>query len=196
MTSFAFILGCLPLWFASGSGGVSRKTLGTVVIGGMLGATCVDIFIVPVTFSVVEQLAARFSRNPGKNTPATTVRNRSIRWSEDCRAWTEVRAFNRQTTPKAVLMISPERNDRQREIVAIAAFVARLEVIPVDGQNRAVGQIAEGAEDRRRGGVADHGQDEALLQCALRGPWKTRSLRCSWSSIGHPCRCALCFALL
>jgi hydrophobic/amphiphilic exporter-1 (mainly G- bacteria), HAE1 family len=62
MTSFAFILGCLPLWFASGSGGVSRQTLGTVVIGGMLGATFVDIFIVPVTFSVVEKLAARFSK--------------------------------------------------------------------------------------------------------------------------------------
>jgi HAE1 family hydrophobic/amphiphilic exporter-1 len=62
MTSFAFILGCVPLWFASGSGGVSRQTLGTVVIGGMLGATFVDIFIVPVTFSVVEKLAARFSK--------------------------------------------------------------------------------------------------------------------------------------
>jgi HAE1 family hydrophobic/amphiphilic exporter-1 len=62
MTSFAFILGCLPLWLASGSGGVSRQTLGTVVIGGMLGATFVDIFIVPVTFSVVEKVAARFSK--------------------------------------------------------------------------------------------------------------------------------------
>jgi HAE1 family hydrophobic/amphiphilic exporter-1 len=62
MTSFAFILGCLPLWLASGSGGVSRQTLGTVVIGGMLGATLVDIFIVPVTFSVVEKVAARFSK--------------------------------------------------------------------------------------------------------------------------------------
>jgi HAE1 family hydrophobic/amphiphilic exporter-1 len=62
MTSFAFILGCFPLWLASGSGGVSRQTLGTVVIGGMLGATLVDIFIVPVTFSIVEILAARFSK--------------------------------------------------------------------------------------------------------------------------------------
>jgi len=62
MTSFAFILGCLPLWLASGSGGISRQTLGTVVIGGMLGATLVDIFIVPVTFSVVEKVAARFSK--------------------------------------------------------------------------------------------------------------------------------------
>ena len=38
--------GCLPLWFASGSGGMSRQTLGTVVIGGMLGATLVDVLIV------------------------------------------------------------------------------------------------------------------------------------------------------
>jgi HAE1 family hydrophobic/amphiphilic exporter-1 len=62
MTSFAFILGCMPLWFATGSGGVSRMTLGTVVIGGMLGATCVDIFIVPVTFTIVEKMVARCSK--------------------------------------------------------------------------------------------------------------------------------------
>jgi len=62
MTSFAFILGCMPLWFASGSGGVSRQTLGTVVIGGMLGATLVDVFIVPVTFVIVERLIARFGK--------------------------------------------------------------------------------------------------------------------------------------
>ncbi len=62
MTSFAFILGCLPLWLASGSGGVSRKTLGTVVIGGMLGAVLVDIYIVPVTFTIVEKLSVRFSK--------------------------------------------------------------------------------------------------------------------------------------
>jgi hydrophobic/amphiphilic exporter-1 (mainly G- bacteria), HAE1 family len=62
MTSFAFILGCLPLWLATGSGGASRQTLGTVVIGGMLGATFVDIFIVPVTFSVVEKVVARIGK--------------------------------------------------------------------------------------------------------------------------------------
>jgi HAE1 family hydrophobic/amphiphilic exporter-1 len=62
MTSFAFILGCLPLWLASGSGGVSRQILGTVVIGGMLGATFVDIYIVPVTFSIVEKAVARISK--------------------------------------------------------------------------------------------------------------------------------------
>jgi HAE1 family hydrophobic/amphiphilic exporter-1 len=62
MTSFAFILGCVPLWVATGSGGVSRRTLGTVVIGGMLGATLVDVFIVPVTFVIVEKLIARFGK--------------------------------------------------------------------------------------------------------------------------------------
>jgi hydrophobic/amphiphilic exporter-1 (mainly G- bacteria), HAE1 family len=62
MTSFAFILGCVPLWLAAGSGGVSRETLGTVVIGGMLGATFVDIFIVPVTFTIVEKTVARISK--------------------------------------------------------------------------------------------------------------------------------------
>jgi HAE1 family hydrophobic/amphiphilic exporter-1 len=62
MTSFAFILGCVPLWLATGSGGMSRETLGTVVIGGMLGATLVDIFIVPVTFSIVEKCVYRISK--------------------------------------------------------------------------------------------------------------------------------------
>ncbi len=70
MTSFAFIFGCLPLWLASGSGAVSRRTLGTVVIGGMLGATLVDTLIVPVTFCVVEKLAARFTgKHAGARVP-------------------------------------------------------------------------------------------------------------------------------
>jgi HAE1 family hydrophobic/amphiphilic exporter-1 len=64
MTSFAFVLGCVPLWFATGSGGVSRRTLGTVVIGGMLGATFVDTFIVPVTFSLVERVIAKIKGQP------------------------------------------------------------------------------------------------------------------------------------
>jgi HAE1 family hydrophobic/amphiphilic exporter-1 len=64
MTSFAFVLGCVPLWFATGSGAVSRKMLGTVVIGGMLGATLVDTFIVPVTFSLVETLVAKARKRP------------------------------------------------------------------------------------------------------------------------------------
>ncbi len=57
MTSFAFVFGCLPLWFATGSGGISRETLGTVVIGGMLGSTLLGIFIIPVNFYVIERLS-------------------------------------------------------------------------------------------------------------------------------------------
>ncbi|HZU29370.1 MAG TPA: multidrug efflux RND transporter permease subunit [Bryobacteraceae bacterium] len=59
MTAFAFILGCIPLWTASGSGAVSRRILGTAVIGGMLAASLLAIFLIPVTFDVVESLMAR-----------------------------------------------------------------------------------------------------------------------------------------
>jgi HAE1 family hydrophobic/amphiphilic exporter-1 len=61
MTAFAFILGCVPLWFATGAGGVSRQILGTVVIGGMLAATLIAVFLVPTTFSLAERVAQRFS---------------------------------------------------------------------------------------------------------------------------------------
>jgi HAE1 family hydrophobic/amphiphilic exporter-1 len=59
MTAFAFILGCVPLWTASGSGAVSRRLLGTTVIGGMLAASVIAIFLIPVTFNVVEKISAR-----------------------------------------------------------------------------------------------------------------------------------------
>ena len=59
MTSFAFILGCVPLWTASGAGSVARQIMGTIVIGGMLAASSVDILIVPALFVLVERLAKR-----------------------------------------------------------------------------------------------------------------------------------------
>jgi HAE1 family hydrophobic/amphiphilic exporter-1 len=55
MTAFAFILGCVPLWVASGAGGISRQVLGTVVIGGMLAASLLAIFFIPVSFVVIER---------------------------------------------------------------------------------------------------------------------------------------------
>jgi HAE1 family hydrophobic/amphiphilic exporter-1 len=66
MTSFAFILGSGPLWFASGAGAASRRILGTVVIVGMLAATLIAIFIIPATFYLVEKFTMRFSK---KHTP-------------------------------------------------------------------------------------------------------------------------------
>ena len=62
MTSFAFIFGSAPLWIASGAGAASRRILGTVVIVGMLAATAIAIFIIPVTFYLVERFTMRFSR--------------------------------------------------------------------------------------------------------------------------------------
>ena len=59
MTAFAFILGCVPLWISSGAGAISRRVLGTAVIGGMLAASVLAIFLIPVSFDVVERLAHR-----------------------------------------------------------------------------------------------------------------------------------------
>ncbi len=59
MTSFAFILGCVPLWTATGAGSVARQVMGTTVIGGMVAATGIAIFIIPALFVLVERLANR-----------------------------------------------------------------------------------------------------------------------------------------
>jgi len=55
MTSFAFILGCVPLWTASGAGSVARQIMGTTVIGGMMAASVIGIFFVPAVFFLVEK---------------------------------------------------------------------------------------------------------------------------------------------
>ncbi|HUK53393.1 MAG TPA: efflux RND transporter permease subunit [Candidatus Binatia bacterium] len=57
MTSFAFLLGCVPLWRASGAGAVSRQVMGTAVIGGMGAASGIAIFIIPALFYIVEKLS-------------------------------------------------------------------------------------------------------------------------------------------
>jgi hydrophobic/amphiphilic exporter-1 (mainly G- bacteria), HAE1 family len=59
MTSFAFILGCVPLWTASGSGAIARQVMGTTVIGGMLAASLLAIFLIPVSFYLVEVSARK-----------------------------------------------------------------------------------------------------------------------------------------
>ena len=73
MTSFAFILGCVPLWTAKGSGAVARQIIGTAVIGGMLAASALGIFLIPALFYVVERLSGgvpqqRPRRAPGEGT--------------------------------------------------------------------------------------------------------------------------------
>jgi Cu/Ag efflux pump CusA len=59
MTAFAFILGVLPLVFASGAGAASRQSIGTTVFGGMLAATVLTLIFVPVFYAVIEQWRER-----------------------------------------------------------------------------------------------------------------------------------------
>jgi len=74
MTSFAFIFGLLPLWVADGAGAVSRRILGTAVITGMLAATAIAIFIIPMLFVLVERL--RGARKPhGESMPHAAPQN-------------------------------------------------------------------------------------------------------------------------
>jgi multidrug efflux pump subunit AcrB len=70
MTSFAFILGCVPLWIATGSGAAARRILGTVVVTGMLAATMIAIFIIPLLFVLTERVASRFTRQARADGPA------------------------------------------------------------------------------------------------------------------------------
>ena len=62
MTSFAFILGCVPLWTAAGSGAASRRILGTVVITGMLAATLIAVFLIPLLLRPLRAAGAETGR--------------------------------------------------------------------------------------------------------------------------------------
>ena len=59
MTSFAFILGCVPLWTAKGAGAIGRKVLGTSVIVGMSMATLLGVFLVPVLYVLVGRITKK-----------------------------------------------------------------------------------------------------------------------------------------
>ena len=71
MTSFAFILGCVPLWTATGAGAVSRQIMGTAVIGGMVAASAMGIFLVPGIFYVVEKWSGAGQESAPGITPAS-----------------------------------------------------------------------------------------------------------------------------
>jgi HAE1 family hydrophobic/amphiphilic exporter-1 len=70
MTSFAFILGCVPLWTASGAGSVARQIMGTTVIGGMLAASVIGIFFVPGIFVLVEKWSGADKEHASGTLPA------------------------------------------------------------------------------------------------------------------------------
>jgi HAE1 family hydrophobic/amphiphilic exporter-1 len=69
MTSFAFVLGCVPLFIASGAGSVGRQIMGTTVIGGMLAATGIAIFIIPALYVLVEKMTG-LRRQEEQHVPA------------------------------------------------------------------------------------------------------------------------------
>lgn len=70
MTSLAFIIGCLPLALATGAGAGARNAMGTAVVGGMLVATVMGIYLIPVMFVVVEKIAAKFGTRKKKDSTA------------------------------------------------------------------------------------------------------------------------------
>ncbi len=70
MTALSFILGVLPLVFASGAGANSRLSLGTAVFGGMLVATCLGVFAIPMLDVVVQTFASKLGRKGPTAKPA------------------------------------------------------------------------------------------------------------------------------
>jgi len=64
MTSIAFILGVLPLYFASGAGALGRHSVGTAIVGGMVLSTVLNLFFIPVLYVVVKGILVRFSSRP------------------------------------------------------------------------------------------------------------------------------------
>jgi hydrophobic/amphiphilic exporter-1 (mainly G- bacteria), HAE1 family len=64
MTSFAFILGCVPLMLATGSGAASRSTMGTGVVFGMTISTAVGLFLIPVCYVFVQRIVERGGKKP------------------------------------------------------------------------------------------------------------------------------------
>ena len=73
MTSFAFILGVLPLAIASGAGASGRRSVGTTIIGGMLVSTVLNLFFIPVLYVMLQTLLNRFSGKRTSRRPAQSV---------------------------------------------------------------------------------------------------------------------------
>ena len=107
MTALAFILGCVPLWTASGAGAVARQIMGTAVIGGMVAETFIGRFFVPAIFYVVERISGAATRETPQlaypRKPKAKVTNmKKLALLPDCafarwlRSRTELQAANRE----------------------------------------------------------------------------------------------------
>ena len=74
MTSFAFLFGVLPLYFASGAGKLGRHSVGTAIVGGMLFSTVLNLFFIPVLYVILKTLLVSFS----KKKPKLEVRDQEL----------------------------------------------------------------------------------------------------------------------
>jgi hydrophobic/amphiphilic exporter-1 (mainly G- bacteria), HAE1 family len=62
MTSFAFILGVMPLYVATGAGAIGRRSVGTTIVGGMLVSTVLNLFFIPALYVILQTMLSKFSR--------------------------------------------------------------------------------------------------------------------------------------
>ncbi|MBQ3726646.1 MAG: multidrug efflux RND transporter permease subunit [Selenomonadaceae bacterium] len=77
MTSFAFIIGCLPLATATGAGSAARNSMGVAVVGGMTVATFLGIFLIPVFFVVVQKIVEKIFGSSKAKTPITEAKEQT-----------------------------------------------------------------------------------------------------------------------
>jgi multidrug efflux pump len=77
MTSVAFTMGVVPLAFASGAGATTRIAIGTAVLGGMISATILATFFIPLFYVVVRRITDFLRRRSGGDSPAAATPERS-----------------------------------------------------------------------------------------------------------------------
>jgi multidrug efflux pump subunit AcrB len=81
MTSFAFILGVVPLMIASGAGAASKQSVGTAVFGGMIAATVLTTLAVPAFYVLIQGLAERFGSGPSRGAAPASRRSQDDPWA-------------------------------------------------------------------------------------------------------------------
>jgi HAE1 family hydrophobic/amphiphilic exporter-1 len=78
MTSFAFILGVIPLAIASGAGAAGRRSVGTTIIGGMLLSTVLNLVFIPVLYVMLQTLLGAFGGKSNSRRPAQSTRTSDL----------------------------------------------------------------------------------------------------------------------